>query len=97
MFGIDGNINRLNQQVATVVQICTVTVDVLAVEFGRGYVPDDFGVRKELWCLFLRSFGTVGTLWMDIAFARELSEVLNPDDGATTEELLLTLFELVIV
>ena len=47
-FGSDDETNRLNQQLATVTQICAAvgpalnTIEDVALKFGRCYVPDDF-------------------------------------------------------
>ena len=102
-FGSDDETNRLNQQLATVTQICAAvgpalnTIEDVALKFGRCYVPDDFAVRSELWRTFLRSFEALRTLRMDVALIPELSKVLNPDNGTAAEELLPMLSELVVV
>jgi F-box-like len=101
--GSDDKIDRFNEQVATMVQICTAIspvlrfVESLAIEFNRAYVPDDFAVRREHWCIFLRSLGAVRRLRADVALTRELVRTLNPEDGMATEELLPMLSELVVV
>ena len=103
MFGIDDETNRLNQQVATVMQVCTAVgpalnaVEDVALKFDRCYVPDDVTVRSELWRTFLRSFDALRTLQTDIALVPELSKVLNPDNGMAAEELLPRLSELAVV
>lgn len=101
--GSDDKIDRLNEQVATMVRICTAVspvprfVESLALEFDRAYVPDDFAVRREHWCTFLWSLGAVRRLRADVALTPELTSILNPEDGTATEELLPVLSELVVV
>jgi hypothetical protein len=101
--GSDDKIDRLNEQVATMVQICAAIspvlrfVEGLALEFDRAYVPDDSAVRREHWRTFLRSLGAVKRLRTDVALTPELAGILNPEDGTATEELLPMLSELAVV
>ena len=101
-FRIDDETDRLNQQVAILIQICAAigpvlyAVEDVTIEFDRCYVPDDFAVRSELWHTILRSFDALRTLRTDAALVPELSKVLNADNGAAAEELLLMLSELVV-
>jgi hypothetical protein len=93
-FRIDDETDRLNQQVAILMQICAAVGPVLnamedvALEFKRCYVPDDFAVRSELWHTILRSFEALRTLRIDVALVPELSKVLYPDNRTAEEELL---------
>ena len=102
-FRIDDGTDRLDQQVATAIQICAAVgpalnaVKDVALEFNLCDVPDDFVVRSELWRTFLRSFEALRTLRTDVALVPELSKVLNPDNGAAAEELLPMLSELIVV
>ena len=102
-FRIDDETDRLNQQVAILMQICAAVGSVLnavedvALEFDRCYVPDDFAVRSELCHTILRSFEALRALRIDVALVPELSEVLFPDNRTAEEELLPMLSELVVV
>jgi hypothetical protein len=108
MFSIDNDIDQLTQEVvaqeiAAIAQICIATspalrvVEDLAIESYGNYVSDDSAVRRKLWHTFLLSFGTLRTLRADLAFTRELSDVLDPHHRVATEELLPMLSELVVV
>jgi hypothetical protein len=101
-FGIDDDVDQLNRQVATMLQICTAAapalrvVEGLSLELYGDYMPDNFAVRSKLWHTFLRLFGALRTLQVDFALTPELSDVLHPNVAAA-EELLPMLSELVVV
>ena len=102
MFCIYNNYDPFNDEVATMMQICTAVapaaciVEDLSLEFHHPHVPDDFFVHRG-WYTFLRLFGAVRTLRADVALTPQLSHILNPDIGTPGEELLPLLSELVVV
>ena len=87
---------------ASVVQICSAiapalpVVENLELRAWSGHSWESSQFQPALWHRFLRLFGGVKRLSMDICLVTELSSALDPNNGAVIKDLLPMLSELVV-